>query len=353
MPFGETKVYFDGSHYIAIPHTERKTKKRPKRPEELITVKEMECSSNEGEPSVSNIENNQNLENINKESLIENIEINDENEVKVVKNNEKTLKNIKIMTKKQLFDDLYMKYIDLKKRERKQKILNEMQSYFETYDKAKEFVEINFDRKLRNLICRRIRMTRKANLANFNYFCTFTYNDKKQTEETFKKKLRTCFRHLCERRKWRYMGVWERAPNTNRLHFHGLFNIPKDKMVGEIIQVKDFDTKAQRMQTSFQSTYFNERFGLSDFKEIDENENRLGNALAYLMKYMEKTGEKIVYSKGLPQYFISDIMDEDIVCTIGQEDKKLLLFDDFNCWDEGCLMGKVSPEVIDQMRKSN
>ena len=62
MPFGETKVYFDGSHYIAIPHTERKTKKRPKRPEELITVKEMESSSNEGEPSVSNTENKQSFE---------------------------------------------------------------------------------------------------------------------------------------------------------------------------------------------------------------------------------------------------------------------------------------------------
>ena len=48
-----------------------------------------------------------------------------------------------------------------------------------------------------------------------------------------------------------------------------------------------------------------------------------------------------------------DIMDDDIVCTIGQEDKKLLLFDNFKCWDEGCLMGKVSPEVISQMRKSN
>lgn len=71
------------------------------------------------------------------------------------------------------------------------------------------------------------------------------------------------------------------------------------------------------------------------------------------MKYIEKTGEKIVYSKGLPQYFISDIMDDDIVCTIGQEDKKLLLFDDFNCWDEGVLMGKVSPETIEQMRKCN
>lgn len=71
------------------------------------------------------------------------------------------------------------------------------------------------------------------------------------------------------------------------------------------------------------------------------------------MKYIEKTGEKIVYSKGLPQYFISDILDEDIVCTIGQEDKKLLLFDDFMCLDEGEIMGRVSPEVIDKMRKCN
>ena len=53
------------------------------------------------------------------------------------------------------------------------------------------------------------------------------------------------------------------------------------------------------------------------------------------------------------QYFLSDIMDEDIVCTIGQEDKKLLLFDDFNCWDEGVYMSIVSREVIAQMRKSN
>ncbi len=71
------------------------------------------------------------------------------------------------------------------------------------------------------------------------------------------------------------------------------------------------------------------------------------------MKYIEKTGEKIVYSKNLPQYFISDILEDDIVCPIGQEDKKLLLFDDFMCLDEGVVMGKVCPEVIAQMRKSN
>ena len=71
------------------------------------------------------------------------------------------------------------------------------------------------------------------------------------------------------------------------------------------------------------------------------------------MKYLEKDGGRIVYSKGLPQYFISDIMDDDVACTIGQEDKKLLLFDNFNCWDEGCLVGQVSKEVIDQMPKAN
>ncbi|MDY5676565.1 MAG: hypothetical protein SPK63_02070 [Eubacteriales bacterium] len=341
MSYSETKVYFDGSHYIAIPHTTRPTKKRTKPIEEDIIVEENEGSPSLDEPSALITQaSNVDLENIKDKSLSQ----------PEFESTQK--KKVKSMTKKQLFEELYIKYIDLKKKDRKNKIIEEMKGFFEDYEKAKSFVEKNFDRKQRNLICRRVRMCRKANLANFNYFCTFTYDDKLHTEETFKKKLRTSFRHLCERRNWKYMGVWERAPNTNRLHFHGLFNIPKG-MIGELIQVEDYDTKAQRMQTSFQSTYFNERFGRSDFKEIDENENRLGNALAYLMKYIEKTGEKIVYSKGLPQYFISDIMDDDIVCTIGQEDKKLLLFDDFNCWDEGCLMGKVSPEVIEQMRKSN
>ena len=103
---------------------------------------------------------------------------------------------------------------------------------------------------------------------------------------------------------------------------------------------------------NLQNTYFNERFGRSDFKPVADR-RMLGEAVAYLTKYMEKTGEKIVYSKGLPQYFISDILDEDVVCTIGQEDRKLLLYDDFNCWDEGTLIGKVSKETIAQMRTAN
>jgi len=94
-------------------------------------------------------------------------------------------------------------------------------------------------------------------------------------------------------------------------------------------------------------------FGRSDFDKIDSREKLLGSAVAYLIKYIEKTGEKIVYSKGLYQYFVSDILDDDIVKIIGQEDKKLLLFDDFMCLDEGVVMGTVSPEVIEQMKKCN
>ena len=46
-------------------------------------------------------------------------------------------------------------------------------------------------------------------------------------------------------------------------------------------------------------------------------------------------------------------MDEDVVTTIGLEDRKLLLFDDFECWDEGVSVGKVNADTISQLRKSN
>lgn len=340
MAFGETKVYFDGSHYIAIPHTERPAKKRPIKIEEVITVcdKETQDSTENIEPFVSHEENS------------------DTEQVESVENNaefvEEKPKKARKMTKKELFNELYSKYIDLRKSERKKLIIKDMLVYFSNEKFCRDFVNSNFERKQRNLICRRIRMVRKANLVNFNYFCTFTYDDKLHTEETFKKKLQGCFKMMCHRKGWKYMGIWERAPETKRLHFHGLFSIPEGAMVGELKEHSDYNIKSHRRTKTLQNSYFNKKFGRSDFEEIKNNIDK-HKELSYIMKYLEKTEEKIVYSKGLFQYFISDIMDEDIVCTIGQEDKKLLLFDDFNCWDEGCLMGKVSPEVIAQMRKCN
>lgn len=118
------------------------------------------------------------------------------------------------------------------------------------------------------------------------------------------------------------------------------------------MEVKDYSFGAHARQTTMQNTYFNERFGRSDFEIIHE-QMRKSEAIAYILKYIEKTGEKVVFSKGLPQYFISDIMEDDVVCRIGVDDRKLLLFDNFGCWDEGCYMGQVSKSVIEQMRKVN
>ena len=70
-------------------------------------------------------------------------------------------------------------------------------------------------------------------------------------------------------------------------------------MPGELIKVNDYNLKTKRRQITNQNIYFNERFGRSDF-EVINNQRRKGDALAYLIKYIEKTEEKIVYSKGLP-----------------------------------------------------
>lgn len=339
MAYGETKVYFDGSHYIAIPHTERKNKRRRKREDEGIAVVEKEEGS-ETQKATEPLTQQQTADN---ESQVE--------QGKTEPSVQPNAQQIRTTTKKQLFEDLYAKYINLRKSERQDMILKEMQPYFNTQEQAKEYVRWNMERKYRNLVCRRVRMTRKARLANFNYFCTFTYDDKKHTEDTFKKQLKICFRNLCNRKGWKYMGVWEKSPEKQRLHFHGLFKVPKNGMVGQLYEKTDYSTVLHTMQTVNMNTYFEERFGRNDFKVL--NNRLLGESLSYLMKYIEKSGEKIVYSKGLYQYFISDIMDDDVVSTIGQEDKKLLLFDDFECWDEGCLMGKVSDEIISQMRKTN
>lgn len=349
MPYGETKVYFDGSHYIAIPHTERPTRRRPKPQEELITVTET--------PQKTILQNTD--ESAVTDDVIAPIPLVEEHTEQVTEQADSTPqtvndspKNERKMTRKELFNELYQDSLSVKKSERRKRIIAAMLPYFKNETETAYYVDENLQRKQRNLICRRIRLTRKINLQDFNYFVTFTYNDALHTEDSFKKGLKKTLANFGSRKRWKYVGVWERSPKKQRLHFHGLFNIPDGTMPPLMIEVNDYNFNTHRRQITHQNTYFNDRFGRSDFETIKDN-STLGSAVAYIMKYLEKTGEKIVYSKGLPQYFISDIMDEDIICPIGLEDKKLLLYDDFRCWDEGVLMGNVSKTVISQMRKSN
>lgn len=296
MPYIGTKVYTDGSHYIAIPPDNFPSKKRKRRKSKPTTVKAVD-------------------------------------------------------TQKEKFETAYAESQKLPKRERKKFITEQLKDDFKTDEQVNDFVTQNIERKKINAYKRYTRLWRKVNLqGEWHYFVTFTYSDEKMTEQQFKKKLQNALKHAVNRNGWKYIGVWERSPEKQRLHFHGIFYIPQ--MIGEIVEVKDYSTKSHRMQTTYQNTHFLKEFGRNDFKPI-EIPNDISQSVKYLLKYIEKSGEKLIYGGKLPTYFKSDILDEDIACGFGVDDRKLLLFDSFRCIDEGEILGKVSPEIIEKMPKCN
>lgn len=294
MLYQKSKVYYDGSHYIAIPQENFKRKQFNRKRSKTTTTTIVDQT-------------------------------------------------------KQKFETAYAESQSLPKRERKKYIAEKMRGEFSTTEQAIDYIEQNIERKKNNLAKRRVRLWRKIYLQEWNYFVTFTYDSQKHTEETFKARLRNTLKHLVSRKEWKYIGVWERSPDKQRLHFHGIFHIPQ--MIGTLEQANDYSTKSHRKQVTYQNTHFLKYFGRNDFKEISAIE--IPQAVRYLLKYIEKSGEKLVYGGDLPTYLVSDILDEDIVCPIGIEDKKALLFDDFTCVDDGLLMGKVSADIIKQMPKAN
>lgn len=299
MPYKGTKIYFDGGHYIAIPPENFPSKRKRKK------SKPPKPKQDENAPP----------------------------------------------TPKEKFETAYAESQSLPKRERKKYIKEKLQSEFKNAEQLKEFVARNIERKKINSIKREIRLWRKIyTQAEWHYFVTFTYDGEKLDEAQFKKKLRNTLKHAVNRNGCKYIGVWERAPETGRLHFHGTFYIPQ--MIGKIIEVKDYSTKQHKMQTTFQNTHFLKEFGRNDFKLI-EIPRDITQSVKYLLKYIEKSGEKLVYGGKLLTYIKGDILDEDIACPYGVDDRKLLLFDSFRCIDEGEILGTVSPEIIKKMSKCN
>ena len=100
--------------------------------------------------------------------------------------------------------------------------------------------------------------------------------------------------------------------------------------------------------------FFNERFGRSDFSAVN-NAYEVADSIKYMLKYISKNDEKIVYSRGLKTYVVSDVLGEDILCRTGDEEHgfKYILADNFTCISDGEIMGTVSPEVIEKMPKAN
>ncbi len=181
MLYQKSKVYYDGSHYIAIPQENFKRKQFNRKRSKTTTTTIVDQT-------------------------------------------------------KQKFETAYAESQSLPKRERKKYIAEKMRSEFSTTEQAIDYIEQNIERKKNNLAKRRVRLWRKIYLQEWNYFVTFTYDSQKHTEETFKAKIRNTLKHLISRKDWKYIGVWERSPDKQRLHFHGIFSIPQ--MIGTLEQVQ-------------------------------------------------------------------------------------------------------------------
>ena len=348
MFYKEAKVYNDGSHYIAIPHTTNRTK-RKRIPEVAVEIPEeaqtINISSAKLEMQEIMSQENQDEWDFSDMTPVET----DDMPFGV----EPPKPKKKYVKRSEVFEKLYAESDGMSKKARRKFLCKGMRPYFSKEQDADAYVDSKLDAKLKALIARKTRFIRKAYLNEFNYFVTFTYDDGKHDETSFRKKLLNTLSHLQARKGWRYMGVWERAPKTKRLHFHGLFYIPDGTIPGEMIEVKDYNINSHKMQLTLQSEYFNSRFGRNDFERVDENLVKMGNAMAYILKYIDKTHEKIVYSRKLPVYVISDIDGNDVLCGIGVEEKKLLLQDKFICYDEGEQIGVISQKTKSRLRTSN
>lgn len=107
--------------------------------------------------------------------------------------------------------------------------------------------------------------------------------------------------------------------------------------------------EAKKMRLTIQNTYFNQRFGRNDFESIDQSIKQLYNGiLQYLLKYLAKSGEKIIYSRGLPSYITADISDDDVVTEMGLWSQKLLLFDNATLYNEGEILGTLDDDALIQ-----
>lgn len=197
----------------------------------------------------------------------------------------------------------------------------------------RKYILESIDKKQRNMWKRIKRFKRKAKMNKWNYFVTFTYDPKKHTAESFRKKLRKCLSNLHTRRGWKYMGVFEEGFENGTLHFHALLYVPENEMIGEIVAKREYSTKRRERHTRYGNTFFDENFGMSDFQELNPIHLKRGGTLRYLVKYLPKTGEKAVYSRGLPSAIYKELSDNDVVGMYLDFVMKYVLWDDVIDWE--------------------
>lgn len=334
------KVYSDGSHYIAIRPTEGYSGPRRKPPpEEPIIVEEA---------APSDVQN----------AVVEECAVPQGQEQTCgdmpEQTQSETVKERHISTRADEFLKWYRESYGMRKKEQYAFIASKLAPYFESDEALHKYLDYKMECKRRSETARRIRCQRRAALHELSYFATFTYDDKKATEKEFEKRLLTALSNLASRKGWKYMGTWERGGDTDRLHFHAVLYIPEGKMVGKLELKRDYDVKKKRMVERMENSFFWDRFGRNKFELIDGTALTLGTAVSYIIKYIEKSGGRIICSKGLRTFIETDINNNDVVTQLREDDdKKYLLFDDFKVYKDGKELGAVTPGVLAQAKTVN
>lgn len=334
------KVYSDGSHYIAIRPTEGYSGPRRKPPpEEPIIVEEA---------APSDVQN----------AVVEECAVPQGQEQTCgdmpEQTQSETVKEWYVSTRADEFLKWYRESYGMKKKEQYAFIASKLAPYFESDEALHKYLDYKMECKRRSEAARRIRCQRRAALHELSYFATFTYDDKKATEKEFEKRLLTALSNLASRKGWKYMGTWERGGDTDRLHFHAVLYIPEGKMVGKLELKRDYDVKKKRMVERMENSFFWDRFGRNKFELIDGTALTIGTAVSYIIKYIEKSGGRIICSKGLRTFIETDIDNDDVVAQLREDDdKKYLLFDDFKVYKDGKELGAVTPGVLAQAKTVN
>ena len=120
MPFPECKIYFDGSHYIAIPHTVRKSKKRIK---DKYPTSPVYYEGNRIPPEKTPFDNE--LKDLEPKQLC----IFDES-TPSLKEDVPFVREKKTVPRKELFENAYKEFYSQPLKQRKLSIIKELRPYF-------------------------------------------------------------------------------------------------------------------------------------------------------------------------------------------------------------------------------
>lgn len=147
------------------------------------------------------------------------------------------------------------------------------------------------------------------------------------------------------------MGVFEYGEANGAIHFHALIYVPEGEMIGEVVEISEYSKKRGERYTRYGNTFFDDAFGKSNFQEVNPVLLKRGGTSRYLVKYITKTGEKIVYSRGISAEICKELSDNDVVGTYLDFVIKYVLWDDVLDWERDIKdYGKKKEEVKRQCR---